>query len=156
MKRVEINTFITIFFAKFAKSLMIISFSLPQLIFGKKNIGNTKTCLAHGFFLTIIPHGYYSLYGESIQYTGVQRAVILGIGTNKRSAPFQGFTPNGRKQRLTDEIARRIGSSCSKLKYCSFVLSLEIRKCFNCSLCSVLNCFVCSNIFFLEDFCQYM
>ena len=71
MKRVEINTFITIFFAKFAKSLMIISFSLPKLIFGKKNIGNTKTCLAHGFFLTIIPHGYYSLYGESIQYTGV-------------------------------------------------------------------------------------
>ena len=135
---------------------MIISFSLPQLIFGKKNMGNTKTCLAHGFFLTIIPHGYYSLYGESIQYTGVQRAVILGIGTSKRSAPFQGFTPNGRKQRLTDEIAPRIGSSCSKLKYCSFILSLEIRKCFNCSLCSVLYCFVYSNIFFLEDFCQYM
>ena len=71
-KRVEINTFITIFFAKFAKSLMIISFSLISLFLEKTwEIQKHVLRLAHGFFLTIIPHGYYSLYGESIQYTGV-------------------------------------------------------------------------------------
>ena len=38
---------------------------------GEKKHRKYKNMSSSWIFLTIIPHGYYSLYGESIQYTGV-------------------------------------------------------------------------------------